>query len=49
MSFPWMTEAQRRKQRQDEDFARRAVAELAIRLNCGRGIKPALTDTETQG
>lgn len=38
MSFPWTTEAQRRKQKQDEDFALRAVGELSIRLHCGRTI-----------
>jgi hypothetical protein len=35
MSFPWMTEAQRRKQQEAEEFARRAVADLSIRLHCG--------------
>lgn len=32
MSFPWTTEAQRRKRADDEDFARRAVAELQITM-----------------
>jgi hypothetical protein len=43
MSFPWMTEAQRRKQKQDEEFACRAVANLTISLHCGRAVRGTIT------
>jgi hypothetical protein len=33
MSFPWMTEEQRRKRAQDEEFAQRAVADLTLKLS----------------
>lgn len=49
MSFPWTTEAQRRKQREDEDCALRAVAELSIRLTCGREVKGVVTETSRDG
>lgn len=49
MSFPWTTEAQRRKQMQDEEFARRAVADLAIRLHCGREVRGTITETGRGG
>ncbi|NTF18162.1 hypothetical protein G6L37_07065 [Agrobacterium rubi] len=32
MSFPWMTEAERRKRREDEEFARRAALDLSLEL-----------------
>lgn len=44
MSFPWTTEAQRRKQKQDEDFALRAVGELSIRLRGGQQAKATITE-----
>jgi polynucleotide 5'-kinase involved in rRNA processing len=49
MTFPWTTEAQRRKQRQDEDFARRAVADLTLRLRCGREIEGTITEIDRSG
>lgn len=46
MSFPWTTAKQRRKQQEDEEFARRAAGELAIKLNCGREIKGTITEID---
>jgi hypothetical protein len=49
MSFPWTTEAQRRKQRADEEFARRAIADLTIRLHCGREGKGTISEIDRGG
>lgn len=49
MSFPWTTAAQRRKQKQDEDFALRAVAELSIRLHCDPQVKGTISEIDRDG
>jgi hypothetical protein len=49
MSFPWTTEAQRRKQKQDEEFARRAVADLTLSLHCGREVRGTITTIGRSG
>lgn len=49
MSFPWTTEAQRRNQKQDEDFALRAACELSIRLHCGRRAKGSISEIDRDG
>lgn len=45
MTFPWTTEAQRRRQREGEDFARRAVLDLSLRM---AGVNP-LRENEADG
>lgn len=49
MSFSWTTAAQRRKQKQDEVFARRAVADLTLSLHCGREVRGTITTIGRSG
>lgn len=49
MSFSWTTAAQRRKQKQDEEFARRAVADLTLSLHCGREVRGTITTIGRSG